>query len=249
MQTPRYWRKLQRHPLSADYPDITGPAREKAVANLKTHGILGKRTITLFEGKILDGWQLHTWCIEAGVKPTYQNLPKGITPEAFVETMNDHRRHETQELQEGRAARRRDRVAEARTAGFSERQIAKQEGVSQKTIHEDLKRSTDTGVSVEPPDGKITGIDGRTRTAKPAREPGDDTDTIADDSKGPKPGQVIYDPKPYRNHLGGLVREIDVVRRAYRAQESPKAEGLRRMLAEFKASFEGYVSELKKANK
>lgn len=131
---PRNWKALERHPLSAEYPDILGRAWEQFVANLREHGIVGDRKVTLHDGMVIDGWQLYRGCLEAGIRPEFQPIPKGIDPEAFVETINDHRRHETQEQAMRRAEERRQRVAAARASGMSQRAIAEQEGVSQSQV-------------------------------------------------------------------------------------------------------------------
>jgi hypothetical protein len=97
VQAPPDWEALERHPLSAQYPDLSGRAFKQLVQNLKEHGLVGRRKLTLYEGKVLDGWQLLRACRTAGVQPEFQPLPEGISAEAYVGTVNDHRRHETQE--------------------------------------------------------------------------------------------------------------------------------------------------------
>jgi hypothetical protein len=165
MNGPRNWKTLERHPLSADYVNIDGPAWDAFVGSLRVNGILNDRRITLYEGKVLDGWQLLRGCIEADITPKFQQLPEGVDPETFVEVMNDRRRHEDAETLRRRAQARRERVAAARAEGMSQRAIAEQEGVSQTQVQRDLGAVTDTGVSVDPPGGTITGIDGKKRKA------------------------------------------------------------------------------------
>ena len=58
MDQPRNWKQLLRHPLSADYEDLTGREWQLFVDGVRKYGILGNRAITLYEGKIIDGWQL-----------------------------------------------------------------------------------------------------------------------------------------------------------------------------------------------
>jgi hypothetical protein len=56
-----------------------------------------------------------------------------------------------------------------RSEGASTRQIAEEAGVSQMQVRKDLEEAyTETPISVEPPDGKVTGRDGKRR---PARKP------------------------------------------------------------------------------
>jgi hypothetical protein len=177
---PIPWKELERHELSGEYVNIDGPAWDEFVGSLRLHGILNDRRITLYEGQVLDGWQLLRGCIEADVKPKFQELPEGITPEAFVEIVNDRRRHEDAETTRKRAQARRQRVAEARAAGKSERNIAAQENVSRAQVRADLKEiAGGQGCPPDPPDGKVTGLDHKKQAArkkKPAPRPKDETD-------------------------------------------------------------------------
>lgn len=162
---PRIWKELKQHDESARYRDILGPTWAKLVETVRKFGIIGGRCIVLFEGKILDGWQLQRACIECDVKPKYATLPEGMAVEEYVEVMNDLRRHETQEAAEARIEERRERIAKARAAGESLRTIAEKEGVSEKTVRTDLEASTAEGYAVDPPDGKVTGKDGKKKPA------------------------------------------------------------------------------------
>jgi hypothetical protein len=175
MKAPRNWKELERHPLSAEYPDITGKRWERLVQTIRKHGVIAvsgskPRMVTLHEGRIVDGYQLHRACVEADVKPAYVQLklPEGMTVEEWVETVNDNRRHETQEQIEKRVAERRKRVAEALRAGMSERQISDEEGVSQSQIHRDKQHLTESGESVTPPENKVRGTD---RRKQPSTKP------------------------------------------------------------------------------
>lgn len=187
-QQPRYWKVLERHPLSSEYHDITGDAWQAFVANLREVGIVAGRKIVLHEGKVIDGWQLYRGCLEADIKPKFEPL-RG-DPEKFVATMNDFRRHETQEAMQTRAAMRRDRVAAARVEGQSLRVIAEQEKVSVATVRRDLEPSRCAGGTPEPKDGKITGKD-----EKKYNLPGP---TIPDRLKNrqPPPSQIAPAPAP-----------------------------------------------------
>jgi transposase len=162
----------ERHPLSAKYRDLAGKPWERFKENLGRLGIVNGRKIVLHEGKILDGWQLYRACRDVGVTPEFTTLSEGIDPEDFVETVNDSRRHMTDaELAENRKARI-ERVATARQEGKSLRTIAAEEGVSESQIRLDVKTATAQGCAVDPPGGKVTGQDGRSRpAAKPKPAP------------------------------------------------------------------------------
>jgi len=163
MKTPRNWKRLKRHPLSAEYPDLGGRAREGFDQNLKKHGLVGQRKIMLHDGMVIDGWQLQLGCIKADIKPNYEilKLPQGMTLEEYVGTVNDHRRHETQEQAIKRAEERRQRVATAHASGMSQRAIAEQEGISRTQIRRDLEDSGGPGGPPEPVNGTVQGLDGK----------------------------------------------------------------------------------------
>src|SRR6266852_8253056 len=112
-QQPREWKQLERHPLSAEYKDLAGQRWQDLLGSMRKHGFLDGHEIILHDGKILEGWQRQQACLETGIKPRYKSVPKGISPEDYVEAANDPRRHETPEEAETRVAMRRERVARA----------------------------------------------------------------------------------------------------------------------------------------
>jgi transposase len=162
INTPSNWRDLKRHPLSAEYPDL--PPEEggnRMRAGLKEYGNIGDRRITLFKGMVLDGWQFLQACIYENLEPKFQELVDG-DPAAFVEIMNDTRRHENSETIRIRAEKRRKRVVAARQQGQSIRAIAKAENVSPATVHSDLNTP---GVQGEHLREKVEGSDGKSYLA------------------------------------------------------------------------------------
>lgn len=173
MEQPRYWKSVERHPLSGEYKDINGKKWDQMNADFNKYGIVQGRTIKLYKDptdfslKVLDGWQLYRLCVENDVKPVFEeaHLPNGMTPEEYVEIQNNNRRHEDQEIQEKRAHKRRERVEKMRQEGMSLNAIAEQENVSQATVREDLRVLGSQGANLEPVGGKVTGKDGKTQSA------------------------------------------------------------------------------------
>jgi hypothetical protein len=244
MRAPRTWKQLERHPLSAEYPDLSGRAWEQFVADLREHGIVGERKIVLHQGKVLDGWQLQRACVEAGVLPEYQVL-EGMTPDEYVRIANDNRRHETQEAALKRAQARRERIAAARQQGQSLRAIADEESVSEKTVRDDLQKSGAGGYAPEPAGGRTTGRDGKNYAAtqpqrlcrpcrvsgkpkpdcpdcaalrKPAPKPGADTETFEAEGAAkarPRNGQAQFNWKRFNSALGVLARLVDTLANSY----------------------------------
>jgi hypothetical protein len=165
----RDWKTYQRHPLSAAYPDLVGRPRERLLANLRQYGIINGRKVTLYQGMILDGWQIYQGCLETGKEPEFQELPAHVPAEAFIEIVNDARRHETPEMVDRRVEERRQRIVQSRSQGKSTRTIAEEEGISQMQVRRDLKASGETGVS--PDQERVAGRDGKSYAA--ARPSGD----------------------------------------------------------------------------
>jgi hypothetical protein len=262
------WKTYERHPLSAEYLDIGGRAWDAYLQNFRKHGIQNKRRVMTWEGKVVDGWQMFRACIECDIRPEFAEvkLAEGQTIEEWVETVNDHRRHESYEKIAERAAARRERVARARAEGQSLRSIAEQEAVSESTIRNDL--SGEQGCS---PEAVVKGKDGKTYAAgKPVilcgrcqrvgptpkcdmcrlerlatrkgKQPGDDSPRKR--GAGPKNGSVKYDRKPLKACWGQLVREVDKLGNAYGKKETPDAEGLRRRLTEWLKDYKEWYRKL-----
>jgi hypothetical protein len=168
--TVHNWKQLERHPLSAEYPDLDPDAHKRMCDSLKKHGIVGDRHITIHEDMVLDGWQLFRACKDADIEPRFQVLPGGIEPAEFVEIMNDDRRHEDMQTMMRRAEERRSRVAELKLQGKSERAIAEEVGISKTQVRRDLEEvSGGPGGPPEPESRKVTGKDGKTYAASQAK--------------------------------------------------------------------------------
>lgn len=153
------WRKLERHDISARYPDLKGQVWEDFLAGVSIRSVK-LRPITMHEGKVLDGWQLLRACIAKDIEPAFVVLRAGEDPDSFVERVNDHRRHESQKTVCARAEVRRERVIKARLEGKSIRAIADDAGVSVGTVQNDLEVLGVQGIHLDPPDGQVTGLNG-----------------------------------------------------------------------------------------
>jgi hypothetical protein len=181
---PRFWKTLERHPLSAEYDDLSQTQAANMAAGVKEFGIVDDRKIILHEHdgkpKVLDGWQLLQACIAVEVKPEFVGLKKGMAPEAWVEIKNDIRRHEATAKAEQRIEERRKRIVEAAPVK-SLRLIAEEEGISEAQVRKDLaaveakEAPSDTEEVSPPPPPKrrpaaVVGRDGKLH-ARPATEP------------------------------------------------------------------------------
>lgn len=186
------------HELSNKYPLMVGAEFKQLCDDILANGL--REPIILFAGKILDGRNRHRACVASGVEPRYEEYV-GDDPEAFVDSLNLHRRHLSAEAQSKARAERVARVAEARSAGESLPSIAESEGVSIAQVQRDLEKSGLPGGKPETKDGKVTGKDGKkyeaskpkksnpeangaTKNQVSEREPGDDSESEAAATNG-----------------------------------------------------------------
>jgi hypothetical protein len=136
------------------------------VEDMKSHGFDPRFPIVLYEGMVLAGRDRYRAALAAGVQPVFVELGPGEDPEAFVVRENELRKQFTREFLQAQRQQRLARVAYARQEGKSLRAIACQEKRSHEQIRKDLKTATVNGLTVEPPDGKTKGKDGRLRPSR-----------------------------------------------------------------------------------
>lgn len=162
--------------------------------------------------------------------------------------------------------RRIDRVIEARAEGQSTRAIAEAEKVSQSQVLADLKKATEQGGGVQlPPNGQITGLDGKKHPAvvsiycdRCARvgpikdcpkceqlrvEQGRRKKPL----KKKKPGSILFDWAEFDRHYGHVARGPDEVGRAYHVEaNSTEFHACHRLLNEFRKVWEQWKKRLSK---
>jgi hypothetical protein len=83
---------LKYHPFADALPLMEGDEFEALVADIKAHGL--RDSLTLYEGKILDGRNRYRACCSLGLDPQTTTLVSG-DPVAFVISKNLKRRHLT----------------------------------------------------------------------------------------------------------------------------------------------------------
>ena len=116
----------------------------------------------VFEGKLLDGRNRQRACKELGIELVVQKIrkiPHGAN--GVIQSLNIHRRHLSKDEQY-------DYAKQCREAGESLRTIAEKIGVSHQTVKNIVENPTVNNLTVDTP-AKITGKDGRVRTATPAK--------------------------------------------------------------------------------
>lgn len=85
--------KIEQHELSSAFPQMTKTELDALTEDISENG--QREAITLFQGKVLDGWHRYNACINCGRVPKAEELPAGVDPVAFVKSRNLHRRHLT----------------------------------------------------------------------------------------------------------------------------------------------------------
>ena len=81
---------LTRHPLSEVWGDMPDKDFRELVEDVRKNGV--RQPVTLYEGRVLDGWHRYRAALEAGVDPPFEDYA-GDDPGGFVISANLHRRH------------------------------------------------------------------------------------------------------------------------------------------------------------
>ena len=135
---------LQRHDLSAFFPDMPDDAFQNLVDSIATDGVIDN-IIKIYEGQILDGWHRFRACQELNLlrKLRFQDYDtrKDGDPVAFVFARNLHRKHHSAaQLAQIGIARNRlvahggDRSKSSEDDLKTREQLSKELGVSTSTI-------------------------------------------------------------------------------------------------------------------
>jgi ParB-like chromosome segregation protein Spo0J len=141
------------HPLADMFPLMAGEEFDALVADIKKHGLLEK--IVQHENMILDGRNRYRACEAAAVLQRLVPF-EGNDPAAFVIGKNIHRRHLSAEQKAEMLAK-----LVAAQPEKSDRQLAKETGVSHPTIAKARRKAEATGKTL--PVKKRVGADGRAR--------------------------------------------------------------------------------------
>ena len=84
--------KLERHPLSKVWGDMSPKEFEELVEDVRKHGV--REPVKVFEGMVLDGWHRYTAAVVAEKECRLEHYT-GDDPRAYVVSENLHRRHLT----------------------------------------------------------------------------------------------------------------------------------------------------------
>jgi ParB-like chromosome segregation protein Spo0J len=83
--------EMQSHRAAEIFPTMAGADFEALVDDIRQHG--QREPIVVHDGLILDGRNRYKACLQLGIKPLTAEWDGSSTPEAFVISMNIHRRH------------------------------------------------------------------------------------------------------------------------------------------------------------
>ncbi|MGE0210328.1 MAG: hypothetical protein AB7S41_01390 [Parvibaculaceae bacterium] len=134
----------ERHPLAIELiPPMSDEQREEVKGSIAGHGMIDP-VVTLYEGKIIDGWERYQLCLELKETPRIVDLPEDMDPVVFLTAKNFMRKQVTK-TQRAMAADRlanmeRGRNKRAKNASSEELQMsvedaAKLFGVSDRLVH------------------------------------------------------------------------------------------------------------------
>ncbi len=83
---------MEFHEAANIFPLLTGTEYAALRDDIKAHGLI--EPVILYEGKILDGRNRYTACLDLGIEPAFEEWKNGNnTPLSYVISKNLHRRH------------------------------------------------------------------------------------------------------------------------------------------------------------
>ncbi len=260
--------QLNFHAYAETYPLLEGEEYESFKTDIAIGGVREALKYRVVNGRKegLDGRNRLRACADLGIPfPEEEVSVEDDDVENYIDSLNLHRRHLTRE-------QRQDRVMRLRARGQSIRTIADTVGASPATVVKDIKDAeASAGVQNRTPENDqpstkssktVTGRDGKTYSSRqPGKKKAEPCETCARKGaptcepcrkafpKGfpksaPKNGSALWDWKAFEGSYGVLVREIDRLGNAYEAKESAEAEGLRKMLTDFKSAMASWHKSL-----
>lgn len=162
---------LDFHPVANIFPLMTGAEYAALVSDIAEHG--QHEPIWLCDGMVLDGRNRLRACNQLGLVPEFREYT-GDDPQAFVVSLNLHRRHLTRE-------QRDEVIRQLRTNGMTLQKIADAVGVS----HETVRRATSDFTNVN---SEIVNARGQLRPMHYAAR----TVETEDDDPGPDKHYTVF---------------------------------------------------------
>jgi ParB-like chromosome segregation protein Spo0J len=154
--------RLEVHPAAKIFPLLRGQKYIEFRDDIKANGLIWP--VVLYEGKLLDGRNHESACIDTGTELRMVDGTESIKdPWAYVISANLHRRDLTDQ-------QKRDAIIAylAQAPEKSDRQVGKELGFSHPTVAKARKEAEATGKAL--PVEKRTGADGKARK-QPVKKP------------------------------------------------------------------------------
>ncbi len=80
-------RDLTRHPVSAEFPDLDDATFTAMVEDMRENGYDADNPILVLNDEVVAGWHRYMAAREAGVEPSYKDLPADTDPNALSQTV------------------------------------------------------------------------------------------------------------------------------------------------------------------
>lgn len=148
--------QLEFHPVANIFPLMTGAEYDALVSDIAEHG--QHEAIWLYDGMVLDGRNRLRACMDLGIVPEFREY-SGDDPQAFVVSLNLHRRHLTRE-------QRDEVIRQLRTNGMTLQKIADAVGVSVDTAHRVARDVVISDIGIENERGQMRPMHYAARTVE-----------------------------------------------------------------------------------
>lgn len=219
---------LQRHPLSAAWPDMAREDFDALVLSIEAHGL--REPITLLDGQVLDGWHRYQACESLGIEgATVEFVGSVEDAEALV---ND--RHTRRSVTPGQRAAAALAMYQWRTGSGSykqesqnrrvtvstTKQIAEKAGVSEKTVErakEAIKADPQALEKIRKGEATATSI---IKEHKPAKqEPAPEPVAATSDPRDEEIAALREQLSELTSNLDSAVKDIESMARVFEASD------------------------------
>ena len=188
----------QQHPLSAAFPAMSTEDFQGLKDSIENIGV--QNPITIFEGKVVDGWNRYKAANELGMDCPSKELDAWIDPVAFVRAQNKDRRHLPLSawalievsLREWKPSHRPDKGELSSPLQASNQEMADAVGVTKRTIQQ--AKAVQSNATPEVIAAVKSGEIGLPKAAAIAKLPKEEQ-AAAIHKPAPKPAPAVVEPE------------------------------------------------------
>ena len=188
----------QQHPLSAAFPAMAAEDFQGLKDSIENIGV--QNPITIFEGKVVDGWNRYKAANELGMDCPSKELDAWIDPVAFVRAQNKDRRHLPLSawalievsLREWKPSHRPDKGELSSPLQASNQEMADAVGVTKRTIQQ--AKAVQSNATPEVIAAVKSGEIGLPKAAAIAKLPKEEQ-AAAIHKPAPKPAPAVVEPE------------------------------------------------------